>query len=146
MATSTRALTAAAVSRTLAAAGFDRTTSHTSRVKGWRTSTAGFTVENEVDFASERRLAGYTDGEPYYLPRSVSVPTGVVSLGWVVPRWSDDDATERIESMSKVLEERGIHVEQPDPGEGAVLLSRRDENGEIVRPDRYLNLIARRTP
>lgn len=61
MTTTTRKVSAAAVSRTLTTAGLTRSESSSTRIRGYRSASAGFYVESRMDGTVQVWWTGYGD-------------------------------------------------------------------------------------
>lgn len=126
---------AATISRLLASSGHKRSTSRPARnVTGVNLSSSGFTVNDDLIFV-------------HYRGRHHSAPTGLVMVDYIEERWSSPEVlaekhASEIAAMTTLLRGRGYEVQDEAEGpllgqEYALVISRLDATGEIVRPARY---------
>ncbi len=140
-----RPATAPAVTRILVAAGFDKSETYTTAVRGYNTFTTGISSSNEVDTVSRRAQRGsYRDGSPRWTTERTNMPTGRVFVGYTFGGWSGDRLSrdERnakiadvMAKAAEVLTGKGFTVEvvEDASGESGLIVSRVAADGSIVR-------------
>lgn len=132
--TTTKPATASGVTRTLVAAGLQRSVTSTTAVRGYTVATAGISSRNLVTTTRVRVKRGlYADRSQRMVWEATNHPTGEVQVEYTLGRWDQrnnvDRAAKTAEVMAQVAEAltaKGytVDVQQSMSGESVAIVTR----------------------